>query len=103
MDQNPVGFPNSMYPHFGPYTPYFGPCYGGVRVVPTMWPFMSNPLANPTISPKLVSRIVQARIVTNCKGPLDEDEDYSERKHNPRMPQIISTKKPYHDWRGRPS
>jgi hypothetical protein len=55
------------------------------------------------ISPKLVSRIIQARTIMNCEGPLDENEDYSERKHNPRMPRIIPTKKPYHDWRGKPS
>jgi hypothetical protein len=24
MDQNPIGFPNSMYLHVGPYTTYFG-------------------------------------------------------------------------------
>ncbi len=24
MEQNLIDFPNSMYPHVGPYTPYFG-------------------------------------------------------------------------------
>jgi hypothetical protein len=31
MEQNPVGFPNSMYPHVGPYIPYFGSSYQGHR------------------------------------------------------------------------
>jgi hypothetical protein len=34
IEQNLVGFPNSMYPHVGPYTPYFGSGYGGVGDVP---------------------------------------------------------------------
>jgi hypothetical protein len=34
IKQNLVGFPNSMYPHVGPYTPYFGFGYGGVGDVP---------------------------------------------------------------------
>jgi len=36
MEQNLVGFPNSMYPYVGPYTPYFGFGYGGIGGVPTM-------------------------------------------------------------------
>ncbi len=86
-----------MYLQIGPYTPYFGFSYGGVGGVPTMWPPMSNPLANPMASPKLVSGIAQAKIVTNCEEPSNEDEDYFERKYNPMMPQIIPTKKSYHD------
>jgi hypothetical protein len=31
MEQNLVGFPNSMYLHVGPYTPYFGYGYRGHR------------------------------------------------------------------------
>jgi hypothetical protein len=27
MEQNFVGFPSSMFPHVGPYTPYFGSGY----------------------------------------------------------------------------
>jgi len=64
---------------------------------------MFDPLANPMASPKLVSRITQAKIVTNYREPSNEDEDYSKRKHNPMMPQIIPNKKSYHDWKGRPS
>jgi hypothetical protein len=37
-------------------------------------------------SPKPISKITQVRIVTNHKEPSNEDEDYSKRKHNPRMP-----------------
>jgi len=54
MEQNPVDFPNSIYPHVGPYTPYFGSSYEGIRSVPTMWPPMSNPLVSPTTLPKPV-------------------------------------------------
>jgi hypothetical protein len=64
INKNMVGFPNSMYPHVGPYTPYFGFGYEGVRGVPTMWPPMYDPLANLTTSPKPVLGIVQTRIVT---------------------------------------
>ncbi len=68
-----------------------------------MWPPMFNPLINPMASLKPISKIAQARIVTNHTEPLDEDEDYSERKHNPKMPQIIPTEKLYHDRKGKPS
>ncbi len=44
MEQNLVGFPNSMYLHVGTYTPYFGSSYKGVGGVPTMWPLMFDPL-----------------------------------------------------------
>jgi hypothetical protein len=43
-----------MYPHVGPYTPYFGFGYEGIRRAPTMWPPMSNPLVNPMVPPKLI-------------------------------------------------
>jgi hypothetical protein len=46
MEQNLVGFPSSMFPHVGPYTPYFGFGYDGIGSAPTMWPLMSNPLPN---------------------------------------------------------
>jgi hypothetical protein len=36
MDQNIVGFPNLMYIHVGPYTPYFGYDHGGIMGVLTM-------------------------------------------------------------------
>jgi hypothetical protein len=88
---------NSMYPHVRPYTPYFGFGYGGIGGVPTMWPLMSNPSANPTSSPKPISIIIQVGIVTNHMEPLDEDKDYSKRKHHPKMPQIILIEKLYHD------
>ncbi len=81
-----VGFPNSMYPHGGPYTPYFGFGYGGIVSVFIMWPPMSDLLIVATALPKLLSGIAQVKIVTDHKEPLDEDEDYSRRKHNPKMP-----------------
>jgi hypothetical protein len=52
-----VGFPNSMYPHVGAYTPYFAYSYRGIGNAPTMWPPMSNPLTNPITLPKLVLKI----------------------------------------------
>jgi hypothetical protein len=47
IEQNPVGFPNSMYHHVGPYTPYFGSDYRGIKSVLTMWPPMFDPLVKP--------------------------------------------------------
>jgi hypothetical protein len=78
MEQNPVGFPNSMYLHVGPYTPYFAYGYGGIRSAPTIWPLMSNPLTNP-MAPKLVLGIAQTKIITNCREPSDENNDYSQK------------------------
>jgi len=43
MEQNPIGFPNSMCPHVGPCTPYFGFGYGGIRSAHKMWLPISNP------------------------------------------------------------
>jgi len=57
VEQNLVGFPNSMYPHVGPYTPYFGSSYKGIKSDCTMWPPMSDPLVCPTTPPKLILRI----------------------------------------------
>ncbi len=68
-----------------------------------MWIPMSNPLINLMSPPKLILGIAQVGIVTNCKEPSDEDEDYFEREHNPMMPQIISIKKLYHEQKARPS
>ncbi len=47
--------------------------------------------------------IAQAKIITNCRELLDEDEDNSKRKHNSKMPWIVPTKKLYHERRGKPS
>jgi hypothetical protein len=63
---------------------------------------MSDLLANPMTSPKWVPRIGQVGIVIDHGEPSDEDEDYSKRKHNPRMPWIIPTENPYHDRREDP-
>ncbi len=68
-----------------------------------MWPPMSNPLVDPTPPPKLISKITQIRIITNHREPSNEDKDYSKRKHNPKMPQIVPTKNLYHEQKGKPS
>jgi hypothetical protein len=47
---------------------------------------MSDPLANPTTSPKPILGIAQIGIITNCEKLLNEDKDFSKRKHNFRMP-----------------
>jgi hypothetical protein len=86
MKHNVVSFPNSMYLHVGPYTPYFGSGYGGIMSVLIMWPPMFDLLIVPTTLPKLLLGIAQVKIVTDHEEPLDEDEDYSKRKHTPRMP-----------------
>ncbi len=103
MEHNSINFPNSMYFHVRPYTLYFGFGYGGIGSVFTMWPPMSNPLTNPTTPSKSVSRIAQTRLVIDRKEPLDEEKNYSKRKHNPRIPQIIPIRKPYHERKGKPS
>jgi hypothetical protein len=36
MEQNVIGFPNSIYLHVGPYTPYFGFGYEGIGSAPTI-------------------------------------------------------------------
>jgi hypothetical protein len=68
-----------------------------------MCPPISNLLIDPTTPPKLVSRITQARIITNHREPSNEDKNYFERKHNPKMPQIGPTRKLYHEQKGKPS
>jgi hypothetical protein len=86
MDQILVGFPNSMYPHVGTYTPYFGFGYGGIGRVPILWPPMFNPFANPIAPPQPILGIAQIGVVIDHKEPLDEDMESFERKHNPKMP-----------------
>ncbi len=48
-------------------------------------------------------RIAQTEIMTNREELLDEDENYFEKKHNPKMPQIVPIKKLYHDQKEKPS
>ncbi len=52
MENNLVGFPNSMFFHVGPCTPYFGPSYRGKGSVLIMWPPIFDPLVNITTPPK---------------------------------------------------
>jgi hypothetical protein len=51
MEQNPLGFPNSMYPHVGTYTPYFDYGYRGIGNVLIVWSLDADPLTNPTTPP----------------------------------------------------
>ncbi len=53
--------------------------------------------------PMLVLGIAQARNVIDGREPLDEDDEYSKRKHNPMMPQIVPNEKPYHEQKNQPS
>lgn len=57
-----------------------------------MWPPMFNPLINPTTSPKLVSGIAQARIITDYKEPSDEDKDYFEKNTTLRCHELFVQK-----------
>jgi hypothetical protein len=59
---------NSMYPHVGPYTPYFGSSYRGRGNVPTMWSLMSNHLTNPAAPSKPILGIAQVGTVIDRKG-----------------------------------
>ncbi len=68
-----------------------------------MWPLMSNHLVNPIATLKPILKIAQTGIVINREEPLNEDDDYSERKHNLIMPQIVHIKKLYHEQNGKPS
>jgi len=62
MEQNLIGFPNSMYPHVGPYTPYFSSGYRGIRSVHIMWLLVSNPLTNLATPLKPISKIAQVKL-----------------------------------------
>jgi len=97
MEQNLAGFPNSMFPCVGPYTPYFAFGYGGTGSAFIIWLLMFNLFASIMAPPKLVSGITKTRIVTNHEEPSNEDNDSSKRKRNPRMPQIVPTRKPYNE------
>jgi hypothetical protein len=99
MEKNLVGFPNSMFFHVGPCTPYSGPCYGGKGGAPVMWLPIFDPLVNIMAPPKLILGVAQALIIIDHMELLDEDDDSSKKKHNPRMPQIV----PINERRGRPS
>ncbi len=58
-----------------------------------------HPLVNPMISPKPISGIVEARIVTNHGELLDYDKDYSTRKHKSfLLENRTMTEKEDHPW-----
>ncbi len=46
-----------MFPFVGPYPPFFGFGYNGMRNVPTMWPLMFGPSANIITAPKPISKV----------------------------------------------
>jgi hypothetical protein len=97
IEQIPIGFPNSMFPFVGPYTPYFGFGHDGMGNVPTMWPQVFSPFANITATLNLVSRVAQVGVVTNNEEPWDDGNISFERKHNPKMPQIFPIKNLYNE------
>jgi hypothetical protein len=76
IEQNPIGFPNSMFPHVGPYKPYFGYGYSGMGSVPTMWLLMFSPFVKITTTPKPIFRITQATVVINNGKALNDDDIY---------------------------
>jgi hypothetical protein len=86
-----------MFSPIGPYTPYFGSSYSGIGSVLAMWPPIYSPFVNITTTPKLVLQVAQARVVIDHGEPLDDDDNSFKRKHNPRMPRILLTKKPYNE------
>jgi hypothetical protein len=61
-----------------------------------------NVLVNPIAPPKPILGIAQIGIVIDRGEPSDDNDEYSKRKHNPRMLQIIPTKKLYHEQKGQP-
>jgi hypothetical protein len=94
MEQNAIGFPNSMYLHVRPYTPCFGFGYEGIGSAPTMWPPMYDPLGNPTTRLKPIPGIAQARIIINyeefsMKTMIISKESTTLRCHKSFLPKNI--------------
>jgi hypothetical protein len=89
-----------MFLHVGPYRPYFGFGYSGMGSVPTMWLPMSSPFINITTTPKPIFGVAQAKVVIDNGECFTNDDIY---KHNPKMPHILPTIKPYNERKGRPS
>jgi hypothetical protein len=86
MEQNLVGFPNSILLYVGPYITYFGVSYDGIGSAHVLWPLMFDCVTNIMAPPHPILGVAQVGIVTNHREPLDEDDDFFESKHNPRMP-----------------
>ncbi len=61
------------------------------------------PLLTFPIIPKPILGVVQIGVVTNHEEPSDDNDNSFEKKHNPRMPQILLTKKSYNEGKGIPS
>lgn len=81
IDQNPIGFPNFMFPSYGPYQLVFGTAYSSIGTTPT-WPQMVKPITNNVLTPKLILRVLE---IIDIKDPLDDEDMSSERKHNPKL------------------
>jgi len=81
IDQNPIGFPNFMFPSYGSYQLVFGTAYSSIGTTPT-WPQMVKPITNNVLTPKLILRVLE---IIDIKDPLDDDDMSSERKHNPEL------------------
>ncbi len=65
-----------MFLHVGPYRRYFGSNYNDMGSVLTMWLPMSNPFANITTTPKLIFKVVQAKVLIDNGKPLNDDDIY---------------------------
>jgi hypothetical protein len=89
IKQNPIGFPNFMFPTCGSYQLVFGTAYLSIGTTPT-WLQMVKPTTNNVLTPKLISRVLE---IINIKDLSDHDDMSLERKHNPKLPWIIPTKK----------
>jgi hypothetical protein len=81
IEQNPIGFPNFMFPSCGSYQLVFGAVYPSIGTTPT-WPQMVEPITNNVLAPKLISRVLE---IINIENPLDDDMS-SKRRHNPKLP-----------------
>ncbi len=74
IEQNLIGFPNSMCFHVEPYRPYFGYGYSGLGIVPAMLPPMSSHFTNITIAPNPILGVAQAKVVIDNGEPSDDDD-----------------------------
>jgi hypothetical protein len=76
IEQNLIGFPNSIFLHVGPYRPYFGSGYSDMGSVPTMWLPISSPSTNITRTPNPIFKVAQAKVVIDNGEPLNDDDIY---------------------------
>ncbi len=74
IEQNLIGFPNSMCFHVETYRPYFGYGYSGLGIVLAVLPPMSSHFTNITIAPNPILGVAQAKVVTDNGEPSDDDD-----------------------------